>query len=501
MILSAVFGFVSGILIASIFHLTLPFMFAFSLLGFIIYGYKFVIEDTHHRVLVLCALACIGAACGAGRIYISDLYARSTLEQFEGQKISAIGIVAAEPDLREKNTRLTITLGSVLVGDVAVSVQEKIILSVPSYPEFSYGDEVRVSTTLQQPENIESDDGRIFEYANYLRARGIWYVGAFPKVVFVSGGHGNIIKEKLFAVKHAFTNAVNRALPEPESSLLAGLLLGSKQGLGKELLDEFNRAGVSHIVVLSGYNIAIVAETVMVMLAFLPATAAFLVGSLGIVLFTMLAGAGASGLRAAIMVLVALYAKKTNREFIASRALGFAVVLMLAHNPSLLVFDPSFQLSVLATIGLIFVSPIISPYLSFVPERFGFREVVSSTIATQLTVLPFLIHSTGILSLVSLPANVLILGTIPLTMLLGFVTGLFGIFSMYLSFIPGIFAYALLWYQLTVVHVSANISFGTLTLPVFPFWIVISVYIMIFFGLYFLQKRIQKNTLKVNKKT
>jgi competence protein ComEC len=202
-----------------------------------------------------------------------------------------------------------------------------------------------------------------------------------------------------------------------------------------------------------------------------------------------LAGGGASALRATIMVLVALLARQFGREYSAERAFGLAVVLMLVLNPLLLVFDPSFQLSVLATIGIIFVSPFLEPHLSKIPQKFGMREIVSATISTQLVVLPFLIYQTGILSLVALPVNILILATVPSAMFLGFLTGLIGLFSLWLSYLPAIFSYVLLWYQLTIVHIGATLTFGAIILPAFSFWVVVLVYAIIGIGLYFLQKR------------
>jgi competence protein ComEC len=222
-------------------------------------------------------------------------------------------------------------------------------------------------------------------------------------------------------------------------------------------------------------------------LKFLPKNFSFAGGMFGIILFTILSGGGSSAWRAAIMVLVALFAKKTNRDYKVSRALGFAVVLMLALNPALLVFDPSFQLSILATIGLVFVSPFVEPYLKRIPEKFGLREIISATVSTQITVLPYLIYSTGIVSLVSLPVNVLILSTIPLTMLLGFLTGMFGLISLYLSFVPGVFTYCLLWYQLTVVHVGASVPFGYTKLPSFSVGVLCGIYLIIFSILFYIK--------------
>src|SRR3989344_3759953 len=450
MILALVFGFISGIALGSFFHVSMgTFIFGFFV-TVAVFFYKYFVDESNRRVLVFISAALLGILLGIGRMNISPLYQTSYLDDFAGKKISTEGIIVGEPDIREQNTKLTVRLSGILVGTSTIPVREKILVTVPLYPEFHYGDKVKMQVTLKKPQNIEAD-GRVFDYKGSLRVRGIWYTSRFGTVELVSSGHGAVVKDLLFKIKHAFVDSLNNALPQPESSLMAGLLLGAKQSLGKEILGEFQRTGTSHIVVLSGYNIAIIATSIMSLLRFFPKNISFGSGVISIVLFTILSGGGASAWRAAIMVLVALFAKKMNRDYKISRVFGFTIILMLAPNPLLLVFDPSFQLSILATIGIIFVSPFVTPYLTRVPERFGLREIISTTIATQITVLPFLIYNMGLLSLVSLPVNVLILGTIPLTMFFGFITGLTGFVSLYLSFIPAFFAYILLWYQLTII--------------------------------------------------
>ncbi len=487
MILSLFFGFTFGVALGSLFFITYGLTFAVAFLSLIFYIYSRIVENPRRYFSIVISLVLVGMLFGMGRIYVSNLYTHSHLDTFVGTHIRAQGVIVEEPDTREHNTQLIVSLRNITIASSTIPVEEKILVSVPLYPEFHYGDLVSVSTILSVPKNVYSG-GRIFDYVHYLRARDIWYVGTFPHVIYISSGHGNFLKNFLFSIKNVFTRALNRVIPEPESSLMAGLLIGTKQALGKELLSEFSRAGVSHVVVLSGYNIAIVAESIIAILsfsfAFLPSMVTFVIGAVSIFLFTVLSGGGASALRAAIMVLVALFAKNNNRQFHADRALGFAVVVMLLFNPLLLIFDPSFQLSILATVGLIFVSPILAPYFIRVTKKYGLREIISSTIATQVVVLPFLIYNTGIVSLVSLPVNILILGTIPLTMLLGFITGFVGIFSFYLSFIPALFAYIFLWYQLKVVHIGAALPFGVFILPAFSFWILTLIYIFIFFGLY-----------------
>lgn len=482
------FGFIAGVALGSIIPISIGFFVYYILCLAIIFFYQFFIRKEDRRILNILALFVLGGLFGVGRVYISDLYSQSQLVSFVGQNISADGIVVGEPDIRDTNTKLTIGLRNIYLATSTVSVREKILVSVPMYPEFKYGDKVKFRGVLSEPKEFETD-GRVFDYKGYLRVRGVWYTSSFSQVQFVSSGHGSIIKTFLYKIKNSFTSSINNSLPHPESALLSGLLLGSKQSLGKELLEEFQRTGVSHIVVLSGYNIAIVAESVMSFFKFLPKNFAFGTGALGIVLFIILSGGGASATRAGIMVLVALYAKHSNRDYKASRILGFTIVLMLVPNPLLLMFDPSFQLSVLATIGLIFVTPHITPYLSRVTERFGLREIISSTIATQITVLPYLVYNMGLLSVVSLPVNILILGTIPLTMFLGFITGVAGLISLYLSFIPALFTHVLLWYQLFIVHIGSSIPFGALKLPAFSPVVLILVYFSIFTILYFLKNK------------
>lgn len=488
MILATTFGFISGIALASFVHITTVYFYVLSFVALLCFIYRYFVEGEDRKRLTMFIVFFLFVLVGVLRVNISNLYSQSKLSEFENKKVQIVGVVVSEPDVREKNTKLTIETEKVFTTVGEREVSEKVLVSVPLYPEWNYGDRVRGNVILTKPKNIESDDGRVFDYEGYLKVRGIWYTSSYTSLELVSPNSGNYIKSKLFKTKRAFTDSISNVLPEPESSLLSGLLLGTKQSLGKEILEKFQRTGTSHIVVLSGYNIAIVAESIINTLSFLPKNISFGFGALGIVLFTLASGGGASAVRAAIMVLVALFAKRFNRDYKANRILGFTVVLMLAPNPLLLVFDPSFQLSVLATIGLIFVSPILEPYFKNITDKFGLREILSTTIATQITVLPFLIYNTGIVSLVSLPVNVLILGTIPLTMFLGFVTGIFGLVSLYLSIIPAVFTYALLWYQLKIVHLGSSLSFGAVSLPAFsPIYLV-----LIYSAIFIVLNRIMK---------
>ncbi|MCR4306430.1 MAG: ComEC family competence protein, partial [Candidatus Yonathbacteria bacterium] len=358
-------------------------------------------------------------------------------------------------------------------------IKSKIILSAEQYPEYDYGDRVRVVGILKKPKNFTSDTGREFNYEEFLGKDGIYYELAYPEIDLLGKEEGSIVKSALFSLKHSFLERISRVIPEPHASLLGGLVVGAKQALGKDLLDDFRTAGIIHIVVLSGYNITIVAEAIMRFFSFLPRVAGMWLGVISIVFFAVMTGAGATIVRASIMALLVILARATGRTHDITIALFLAGFLMLLHNPKILMFDPSFQLSFLATLGLIYGAPLIEKYFHLVPTRFQLREFATATIATQIFVLPLLLYMTGEFSVVALPVNLLVLVFIPLTMLFGFLTGAIGFVSTVLSVPFATVSYLFLAYELQVVEFFSSLPFASVSVSYFPLWLLAILYILI----------------------
>ncbi len=213
-----------------------------------------------------------------------------------------------------------------------------------------------------------------------------------------------------------------------------------------------------HIIVLSGYNISIIADSSLKLIGYLPIAKVFrtLLATGGILLFAILTGASATVVRAAIMGILLLWARETGKIYQALAALIFAAFLMTLVNPKVLRFDASFQLSFLATAGLIFLVPRLEKYFKWFPNFWKFREHLLATISTQIFVLPLLLSLGGTFSWATIPANLLILSAIPSTMFFGFISGLAGFFSYYLSWLLAWPAYFLLAYELWVVKIFAG---------------------------------------------
>ncbi len=386
----------------------------------------------------------------------------------EGAMVVIEGVVVREPDLRDTKTLLTVDVDMVDGGNAALRIRA----SVPQYPEAAYGDRVSLKGKITVPDRFETESGRVFDYPNYLKKEGVHYEMMRPTVSILSSGEGNPFVHHLLSLKHAWLQAIALVVPEPRAALLGGLVVGAKQSLGETWLSRFRDTGIVHIVVLSGFNLTIVADAITRLTQFLPRSGGFSLGLLGIAGFALMTGASATVVRASIMAALGLTARYLNRPYSIVRALSLAALIMVLHNPLILAFDPGFQLSFIATLGLVLGSPLVVPYLTWVPEGFQVREIVAATLATQAAVLPLLLYQVGELSIVALPVNLLVLPLVPATMGIGLVAGLFGSVAPVLALPLAFVADLLLSFMFTVVHHFSLLPFASVGVPPLPFAVV-----------------------------
>ncbi len=387
-----------------------------------------------------------------------------------GKSVSVEGEVVEAPDIRLSNQRLI----------VKPKNQESNILVVTSKDiEVSYGDLIKVNGTLDTPENFITTSGKEFNYKRYLANQDVYFIIKNAEVEIISHDNGWLVQSWLYKLRDSFMRNINRVISPPESDLANGLILGARGGFDNDTKDEFISTGTIHIIALSGYNVTIVAENTMKILGvFLAETISIVFGVVLIILFVLLAGASSTAIRAGIMAVIALFARMTGRTYDAGRALVIAGLLMIAYDPRVLV-DISFQLSFIATFGVLFITPKTEIWIKFIPSRFGLRDVIATTLAATIAVLPVLLHSTGILSIVSLPANILILPLIPITMLFSFLVGILGFISPVVALPFAYIAHLLLLYILSVIYFFASLPFASVTIKSFPIFIVIIFYAII----------------------
>jgi competence protein ComEC len=468
---SSALGFLGGVFIGSIILVPLSALVFGTLLGF---GFWCAARIAKRRIYACVCLALMACVFGAVRILITPTTIPSPFVPLLNQKVSLEGTIIVPPDMRESNDKLTVQV-------VRDGAHTNILASAATYPAFHVGDRVRISGTLTKPKPFDGDGGRIFRYDQFLSKDGIFSIISIAHVEIVGQdpslwlGFLRVLEN----IKDAFVRAVGEAIPEPESALAVGIVAGGKQGLGARLLDAFTVAGMLQIVVLSGYNVMIVAEGILVVLRGLSKRMALTIAAVAITLFVLAAGAGSSAVRAGIMALIALTARGTHRTYDVLRALFAALILMILWNPLLLVFDPGLQLSFMATLGLILGSNLIEVRLGWIGSSMV-REMLATTLAAQAAVLPLLLYQSGNLSLVAIPANIAAMPVLPAAMALSSIAAgvafVFGSVSASIPLIVGIPAYVLLWYVISIAEWSARVPFANVILPAFSAWLLIPSY-------------------------
>ncbi len=445
-------------------------------------------------------LALIFASLGMLRYDLSELkrYNPELSAAAAGERAELTGSVASDPVFEGASVSFTLSVDAVdhagpddgsaepaKSAGRAVPARGSVLVQSTPYAEIGYGDEVRVSGALAPPENFKEEDGREFDYVSYLAKDGIYYVMKRPSLRVIAPAKWNLHRA-LFGLRRIFIAKINSLFSDPHSALLVGLLIGAKQSLGKNLEDEFRRVGLIHVVVLSGSNVTIVANAFASVLGNLPRALAISGSAIGVILFTVMTGGTATVVRATLMALIALLGKFLGRDYDPMRGLLIACFLMLLGNPKLLVFDPSFQLSFLSTLGLMLFAPHFERWLKFLPERFSIREIAVVTCSTQAFVTPFTLYLVGQISVVALVVNFLVIGFVPATMLIGFIAVACGFVSGWLAYPAALAAYALLSYELAVTHFFSALPFAAAKIS-FPLWLMAASYVPI--GIFLWRKR------------
>ena len=461
----AIAAFVFGVFVATFLSVSSAVLVWFILLAFVsfLFWYRAKLLSVPVAGWLFFSVSLIFLMLGIWRTEIyEDKFGHSDFAEKVGEKITVQGIIAREPEQRENNMRLFVKVGDDLL-----------LVTTDRYNSVFYGDEVNVNGKLSLPENFITEFGRTFNYVGYLKSQGVEYQISFAEVEVINNDLGNPIISKLLIFKSAFMNQLERVLAEPAVGLGEGLLLGVKQALGEELEEAFRETGIIHIVVLSGYNVMLVVAFVMFVLGyFLSVRLRVVVVILAIIAFAFLVGLSATVVRASIMASVLLIAQATGRLYLVLRILLLAGFIMLIFNPLLLMYDVGFQLSFLATLGLILFAPVLEQYFSRVPSFAGMRLFLTATIATQIAVLPLLLYQIGQLSLVAILVNLLVLPMVPIAMLLTFATGMFGFVSSNLAWLMAYPTYWSLTYINSLALWFADLPMASFVVPTFSFYIV-----------------------------
>ncbi len=438
----AITFFLIGVFIAS-FNLSFIIIVLFAFLTaiiFLIFSFNFA-HDKRFFILSLLSLFII-----AGAFYY-NLYNVKQIQNIYipfDKKTTFSGIVIDYPQ-RGNAQKLTINIQPPYSG--------KILVIAKPYPSYNYGDLIQFEGAIKQPKPKN--------YADYLAKDNIFGIINFPKTEFIAKNQASYLKSQLFKLRENIIANFQKTLPPEKAAFLSGITLGERAEFSKELKDKMSASGTTHLVALSGQNITIIVFAISSFFGFFSRRkSVFWLTLLIIVFFVLMTGAEASVVRAAIMGGIIMLAKQIDRIHSMRNVIAVAALIMVIYNPLVLRFDLGFQLSFAALIGIIYLSPIIKKLFKM-KERGGFlgwRENLLTTTSAQIAVLPLILINFGNFSPLSLPANILILEAIPLTMIFGFLLGAIGFISLPIATIFSWFVNLFLIYELNVIDIFSKLS-------------------------------------------
>ena len=343
----------------------------------------------------------------------------------DGKPVSLRGVVVNYPTAKDRTTELHVAVSARDLADGWAPSRGLVLVQVPSFYEYHYGDELEFRGTLRTP----GAPTAAF-YRDWLARQGIHSTMSYASIRVLAHHRGNALLALLYAIRLRTHQFIASALPEPQAALLSGILLGSDEGIPRTLMDQFGRAGTAHIIAISGFNIALVsAALVKVSSRFLQRYVALAVSVAAIAVYAILVGAEPPVVRAAIMGGLAALALIVGHQADALTSLFASAWFMTLARPFLL-WDISFQISFAASLGLILyggrLASLVTAALARVTSLRTAERVVAllsdtvlTTVAAQILVLPILAYYFGGVSPLGLLANLLVLPVQPAIVYLG----------------------------------------------------------------------------------
>ena len=358
-----------------------------------------------------------------------------------------------------RDGKQTATLRSI-GGDEPARI--RVAATLPAYPEVVPGDRLTIEGSIRpRPAS---------PYGEYLERIGAIGTLTARSMSVEHPPAGPI--QAIGAARLAAAAALATVLPEPEAGLAAGILVGLRDRVDRDLAAAFTTAGVSHVVAISGWNIAIVAAAIAALAGRMRRRRRSVLTMIAIVAYVAFAGASASVVRAGAMAGVVLLARESGRAGRAAAALAWAAVLLLIADPAL-VRDAGFQLSALATAGLIAWATPLTAWL----DRVGrghlpgwLAESLGVSLAAQAATLPIVLASFGRLAILSPVVNLAVVPLVAPAMAAGLVAMLGGfLVAIGLSPVVGSVlaapGWVLLRLMIAIVDAMAGLPFSSVTLP------------------------------------
>lgn len=411
-------------------------------------------------------------------------YNNEILDFKNNTKTTFVGKIVDEPDKRIDKQKIKVSAMQ-LLEPINKKVYGNTLATIALYPPYNYGDIVKVNCILTKPTKIED-----FDYAKYLSKDNIYSLCYSANIELIEKNKGNIFIHQIYWLKNFLFKKVNSIWRDPVSSFVNSSLFGFEKLLPSDIDEDFRHTGLSHIVVVSGMHVAIIIVVFSKALYQIGINRkqSFVLLLLFLFAFAILSGLSASIIRASIMGILVVFSKNLERYIPNHLVLIYSIIIMAIINPLSIFYDIGFQLSFLATMGLIYISPILINRLKFIPQYFSLQEIISTSLSAIIMTLPISLYNFHTLPIFALLSNVIILPFITFDMTLFVFTIFISLINTSLAQYLGFASYVLTKILFWLIKTISGIKISVLNINNFNIFYMIICYFLIII-IYFYEKK------------
>lgn len=444
-LLLIVIGYTLGILLGNFFVEAKYFSFLIIFLSLLILAsvFYFILERSSGNIDLIfffLAFLSLGIArhLGARHIPLNEI---SRYISFPTQERSRLGgVVVSIPNKSSGRIDFALACRRLTTDRREIEVRGKtqVFLYTSESMEINYGERLSVSGRLSYPP-VSANPG-LFDYRRYLSYRNIhslFSVYDSRDIERFGQAEMGVFPSLVSKIRRKIDFVIKSTLPQLESSILAGLILGERCDLPRDIQEMFADAGVLHILAVSGLNVGLV---LFIFYGFfrgigIPKRVSYLLTILVVIIFAQVVGNPPSAARASIMAICGLVAFILDRDKHLYNSLALAALIILIWNPFTL-FDVGFQLSFMATLGILYLTPHFQTYFRLT-KRHKLVTYVLGSLAVSAGALVGVYPITALyfnkISLIALISNIVVVPQVGVITALGFASSILGLFSLGLA--------------------------------------------------------------------
>ena len=414
----------------------------------------------------------------------------STYKEFYNKTVTIDGYIDSEIEKDGGKTRFFLQTNKINYQGKCSKISGKLLVNVSSDDgsktkgkTIEYRSKISFQAIIEKPKSATNPGG--FNYQRYLasiRTSGTVYIRDIYSIDIIRAQSGGLLHKLGFKIKDSVLNIITLCLDKNQAGLLSGMIIGYKDGLDENAFSAFSKAGLTHIMVASGMNVAFIILPLTfifkkMQIGTLPSSVAII---LVLILFVFVTGFSASVVRAVIMGIMILLGKIIMREADIYTSISVSAIILLALNPYTL-FDIGFQLSFSATLSLVMFYPKINAFTNrkYIPDFVS--DTLAATISAQIGVVPVTLYYFNNFSTISILSNLLVVPLVQLITIIGFIMVFAGIVNIHAAILVAYINNSFLSFILFVTEYTSKIPYASLKLPTPTLSMIILYYLIILY--------------------